>query len=200
MPAAGKDIVEDGDSGAFSAAVIRSKAKSLLESQATHFARTTWPEEKTSQCGLPAAYSSAVSATQCAQVSMRPEESIHTAVPASGCAKTRVARAAAVRGVEAGVGLRARSAMKVAVCDEDKESFLRFSCRVASSFLERPVDCEVKTLGKTSIGAVFCCFSWYLGSQDCRVGISGASAGSERACDRRIRFAIIVCVSGSVRR
>jgi hypothetical protein len=196
----GKAIVEDEDSGVLSAAVMRSKAKSLPESQATYFARTTCPEEKISQCVLPAAYSSAVSATQCAQVSTTPEGSIHTAVPASCCAKTRVARAAAARIAEVGVGLRARSAMKAAVCDEDEDSFLRFSCKVASSFLERLVDCEVKALGKTSIGAVFCCFSWYLGSQDCRVEISGASAGSERACDRRTRFAIIVCVSSYIRR
>jgi hypothetical protein len=115
MVAKGKDNVEGGDLGVFSAAVVRSSARSLLESQATHLARTTCPEEKRSQCGLPAAYSSAVSATQCAQVSMRPEGEMHTAVPASCCAKTRVARAAAVRVAEDGVGLRARSAMKVVV-------------------------------------------------------------------------------------
>lgn len=83
-----------------SAATICSNARSFLESQATHLAWTTWPLEKMSQWGLPSAYSSGDSATQCEHVSSRPEAAMHTAVPASCCAKTRVERAAFARAVD----------------------------------------------------------------------------------------------------
>ena len=49
---------------------------------------------------MPSAYSSGDSATQCEHVSSRPEAAMQNAVPASYCAKTRVARAAFARAID----------------------------------------------------------------------------------------------------
>src|ERR1700733_304208 len=71
--------------GSGCAAVTCNRARSLLGSQATHSARTTCPEAKSSHFLLLPAWSSpsGVSAMQCEHVSRRPQDEIHTAVPAS---------------------------------------------------------------------------------------------------------------------
>lgn len=171
-----------------SAATICSNARSLLASQATHFACTTWPLEKMSQWGLPSAYSSCESATQCEHVSSRPEAAMQTAVPASCCAKTRVERAAFARAVD--VDSCGRFEMKSDICDGDG-NFLRLRFRVAKSCLVRPVHFEVSLPEIAWIGGVGFCLSWY------RASDSTTSDSSLRECERRTRCVILYVFSVS---
>jgi hypothetical protein len=104
---------------------------------------------------VAAAYSSGDSATQCAQVSTRPDAEIQIAVPASCWAKTKVARAAAARFFD----LLTSFVIELPAWDGDEKSLSRFELRVASSFLESPVVVDVSMVGKISVGIGYCCFS-----------------------------------------
>jgi hypothetical protein len=83
------------------------------------------------------------------------EHEIQTAVPASCCAKTKVARAAAARFFDIFMSF----VIELPAWDGDERSLCRFELRVASSCLESPVVVVVSVLDRISVGIGFWCFS-----------------------------------------
>jgi hypothetical protein len=80
---------------------------------------------------------------------------MQTAVPASCCAKTNVARAVAARFFDLSMSF----VIELPAWDGDERSFCRFELSVASSFLESPVVADVSMLGKISVSIGYCCFN-----------------------------------------